>query len=53
METEMIGKTADESGGGLTRIDAFVEMLKQRKRISRKKPGQIVHPTGTAVALSL
>jgi hypothetical protein len=55
METEMIGKTADESGGGLTRVDAFVEMLKQRKQIIRKKTGQIARQAqaSTAVALSL
>lgn len=37
METGMIGKIAAESGGGLTRVEAFIEMLKQRKRSVAKK----------------
>lgn len=36
METDMIGKLASESGGGLTRVEAFIEILKLKKRGSRK-----------------
>lgn len=37
METDFIGKSAHESGGGLTRVEAFIEILKQQKRVSTKK----------------
>jgi hypothetical protein len=32
METDFIGKQANESGGGLTRVEAFIEILKANKR---------------------
>jgi len=37
METDFIGKLANESGGGLTRVEAFTEILKQQKRTASRK----------------
>jgi benzoyl-CoA reductase/2-hydroxyglutaryl-CoA dehydratase subunit BcrC/BadD/HgdB len=37
METDMIGRLGSESGGGLTRVEAFIEMLKQRRRSENRK----------------
>ena len=49
METDFIGKLANESGGGLTRVEAFIEILKQGKRVKRA-PGERRRPTQPGVS---
>jgi len=41
METDMIGKKGSESGGGLTRVEAFIELLKTKKKGVRRKRERI------------